>query len=73
MVLKKYTIALSSITFAIKAQNLLKYEGIKTEVIRTPKNLASGCGYSIVLYGSVEKALEVLEKNHINQKGIMEN
>jgi hypothetical protein len=73
VILKKYTIALSSITYAIKAQNLLKYEGIKTEVIRTPKNLAFGCGYSIVLYGDIDKALAILERNHINQKGIMES
>lgn len=72
MVLKRYTIALSSITYAIKAQNLLKYEGINTEVIRTPKNLASGCGYSIAFYGDVEKVIEVLNRNNISQKGIME-
>lgn len=72
MVLKKYTIALSSITYAIKAQNLLKQDGISTEVIRTPKNLASGCGYSLCFYDNIEKVLEVLNKNHISLKGIIE-
>ena len=71
--MKKYTIAFSSVTVAMKAQNVFRSEGIGTEVIRTPKNLASGCGYSLIYYGDIETAMGILEKRWIKCKAIMEN
>lgn len=45
--MKKNYIALSSITYAIKAKKILNLQGIRCEIERTPKNLGKGCGYSI--------------------------
>ena len=45
--MQKTIISLSSITYAIKAKNLLNSYGLNCEIVRTPKNLGSGCGYSI--------------------------
>ncbi len=71
--MKRYTIAFTSITIAMKAQNILRQKGIFAEVIRTPKNLASGCGYSIVLNGNLEEAIDYIEKSGIKYKAVTEN
>ena len=71
--MKRYTIAFTSITIAIKAQHVLRSKGFFTEVIRTPKNLASGCGYSVVVNGNIEEAIDYLEKSGIRHKAVMQN
>lgn len=71
--MNRYTIAFNSITIAMKAQNVLRSKGLFTEIIRTPKNLASGCGYSIVLNGDIEEAIDYLEKSSIRHKAVMQN
>lgn len=71
--MKRYTITFSSITIAMKAQSVFRSEGIRTEIIRTPKNLASGCGYSLIYDGDLETAMYILENRGIKFKSIMEN
>lgn len=71
--MKKYTIAFSSVTVAMKAQSVFRASGYRTEIIRTPKNLASGCGYSLIFYGDIEAATELLERKGIKFKSIMEH
>lgn len=70
--MKKYTIAFGSVTIAIKAQSVLNNYGIRTEVIRTPKNLSSGCGYSLTGYNDASTAIKTLEKAGIKYKAVME-
>lgn len=43
----KTLIAMTSITYAYKAKDILNGLGYFCEIERTPKNLGSGCGYSI--------------------------
>lgn len=71
--MKRYTITFSSVTIAMKAQRAFRSEGINTDIIKTPKNLASGCGYSLVYSGELEAAMDILEKRGIHCKSIMEN
>ncbi|MDE5860542.1 MAG: DUF3343 domain-containing protein [Oscillospiraceae bacterium] len=70
--MKRYTIAFSSITVAMKAQSVFRSEGIPTEIIRTPRNLASGCGYSLVYDGDIDTAINILENKGIKYKAVME-
>ena len=42
--MKLYLIAMRSITYAIKAKELLNRLGLFCEIEKTPKDLASGCG-----------------------------
>ncbi|HOV41500.1 MAG TPA: DUF3343 domain-containing protein [Oscillospiraceae bacterium] len=67
-----YLIALTSITYAIKAQNLLKSMGYYCEIQRTPKELATGCGYSIRVKGDIRTILKILENASIKQNGFIE-
>ena len=52
--MKKSLIAMTSITYAMKAKNLLNSLKYYCEIQRTPKDLGTGCGYSIacLLYTS---------------------
>lgn len=71
--MKRYTIAFSSVTIAMKAQSVFRSEGVRTEIIRTPKSLSSGCGYSLIYNGDITTAMNILEKKGIKCKAIMEN
>lgn len=71
--MNKYTIAFVSVTTAMKAQAILRANDFHAEVARTPRNLVSGCGYSVTIAGNIETALAVLERNGIKYKSVMEN
>lgn len=71
--MKKYTIAFSSVTVAMKAQSVLRNAGYRTDIIRTPKNLASGCGYSLIFQGDINAVTDILERKGIKFKSIMEH
>ena len=67
-----YLIACTSITYAMKAQSILRSFGYPCEIQRTPKNLASGCGYSIRVQGELSKIVTILNSAMIEQKGYAE-
>lgn len=71
--MNKYTIAFASVTAAMKAQAFLRANDFYAEVARTPRNLVSGCGYSVKIAGDVETALAILENHGIKYKAVMEN
>ena len=58
---------------AMKGYRILNRNKINAWVERTlPTRPQSGCGYSIVVYGNLQKALEVLKKNNIKVKSVIE-
>lgn len=68
----RYTlIAISSITYAMKAKRILNNMGYYCEIERTPKNLATGCGYSVRVKDDPEMISGILERNGIATKGKM--
>lgn len=64
--------AMTSITYAQKAQSLLRQAGIGCEIVKTPKELAKGCGYSIKVFSNAQGAKELLKGAGITIKGIAE-
>lgn len=66
--MQKSLIAVSSITYAMKAKKLLNSRGIYCEMQRTPKNLGSGCGYSIRVRDDIEFILSILDEENIAHK-----
>lgn len=66
--MKKTLITMTSITYAMKAGELCRKNGIRCDVVRTPKNIGSGCGYSLSVKGGAEKVLALLDKNSIPYK-----
>lgn len=68
----KSIIALSSITYAIKAKNLLNSSGYYCEIQRTPKDLSKGCGYSITVKDDLNLILSILSSENIKFKDYRE-
>lgn len=69
--INKYYIALTSITYAIKAKNLLNSSGYYCEIERTPKVLSKGCGYSIKVKDDINLILSILASENITVKDFM--
>lgn len=67
---KRY-IAMTSITYAMKAKTLLNEKKFYCEIERTPKNLGTGCGYSIVVKADPQEVAAVLSQNRIPYKEIL--
>lgn len=67
-----YLISMTSITYAVKAQNMFKQNGIRCRIVPTPKNVGSGCGYSIEPLTDRDTAQKLLEQNGIKFKGVFE-
>lgn len=70
--MNKSLIALTSITYAIKAKKYLNNLGYYCEIERTQKDFSTGCGYSIKVMNDPKKIIEMLEKNEIKCKAYRE-
>ncbi|MGN1133175.1 MAG: DUF3343 domain-containing protein [Oscillospiraceae bacterium] len=70
--MNKSLISMTSITYAIKAKSLLNSKKIFCEITNTPKNLGSGCGYSILVKENPEYITNLLNINNIPYKESME-
>lgn len=71
--MKKYTAAFPSVTLASKAKYVLETAGYEARLIRTPKTLGSGCGYSVVTNANAAAITSLLEQYGINYKAISES
>lgn len=67
---EKYIFAFPSVTTAIKAQSVLREYNISAEVIRTPKSLAVGCGYSVSAAVDPGTAAELFETKGITPRAV---
>lgn len=69
----QHLILVNSITYAIKGRDLLRANGHKSYIEKTPGNLDShGCGYSIIVYDKPDKAVSLLKSNGIKILGTSE-
>ena len=68
--MKKSLIAMTSITYAMKAKNLLNSLKYYCEIQRTPKDLGTGCGYSIAVTAP-EEITAILEKERIPFRNVI--
>lgn len=66
----RHLIGMTSITYAVKAQKLLKAKGVQVKIVPTPKNMGSGCGYSLETSGDAEAVLRILSENGIKYKEV---
>lgn len=61
-------IALTSITYAMRAKTLINSYGYYCEIERTPKDLSKGCGYSIRVKNDINQILSILQTHEIKYK-----
>ncbi|MGN0666250.1 MAG: DUF3343 domain-containing protein [Huintestinicola sp.] len=69
----KHTIAFASLTHANKAKAVFSEYGIPSEVIRTPKTPASGCGYSVIADAPPELLISIMGHNNLHYRSISES
>ncbi|MBR4622028.1 MAG: DUF3343 domain-containing protein [Ruminococcus sp.] len=69
--MQKHLIAMTSITYAMKARALLAGMGMYCEVVRTPKNTGTGCGYSIAVRDDPKEIASILNSHKIPHKGVI--
>jgi hypothetical protein len=68
----KTLIALSSITYAIKAKSLLNSIGYYCEIEKTPKSLTKSCGYCIKVKNDVNLIVSILTSEGIKVKDFIQ-
>lgn len=64
----KTLITMTSITYAMKAKAILNNKKIYCEIEKTPKNIGSGCGYSIRIKDNTNYIIKILDENNIPYK-----
>ncbi|MEE1219609.1 MAG: DUF3343 domain-containing protein [Ruminococcus sp.] len=63
-------IMLSSVTYAMKARDLLRKNNINSMLVRTPVHLKTrSCGYSLYVPNQLEKAVKILGSKGITILG----
>lgn len=63
-------IALSSVTNAMRARDLLKKHGIKSQVTRIPSSYNKGqCSYGLKINSRLYEAVDILRDNNIKISG----
>lgn len=71
--MKEYFFLLSSVTSAMKGEDLLKKNGFRASVFRDSKINPYGCGYVIKVFGEKEIISEILKKAGIRINEIRES
>ncbi len=65
----KLTVKLTSVTYAIKARDVLRRQGIKATFRKNPKpENGEGCGYVLTVSNAPENTLQILTFNGIDIK-----
>lgn len=70
--MKNTLITMTSITYALKAKAFLNNKRIYCEIEKTPKNIGSGCGYSIRINDDPNYIISLLDSNNIPHKDFFE-
>ncbi len=68
----KPLIMVSSVTYAMKAKELLTRHGIRGYVERIPRTAETGCGYGVYVPQGADTAERILRENNIRILGRME-
>lgn len=64
--MKKYEIMVGTVTYALKAKDILRNNGFKAYVERKSANIGKyGCGYSVVVNDDISRARSILDDNGI--------
>lgn len=70
--MQKAIIAFASVTYANKAKAALNRSGYSAEIRRTPRNIAHGCGYSVLTDAPSDILTKFMEENNIPYKTVSE-
>ena len=63
--MKRYSIATGTVTYAMKARDLLRKKGYKAKIERKTGENIKGCGYVVIFEGDIDTAEMLLKKSGI--------
>ena len=63
--MKRYIIATGTVTYAMKARDLLRKNGYTVKIERITGDKTLGCGYVLVLTGDIKEAEKILNNGGI--------
>jgi len=67
----EYVLTFKNTNFAIKAERFLLADKIKIGVMPLPSQISAGCGICLrISQDEIDRSLEVLKKNNINEIGL---
>ncbi len=62
----KHIIVTGTVTYAIRGRDILRNNGYKASVERNSSGLGRlGCGYGILVFGDITKAVQILKQNNV--------
>lgn len=68
----KNLIMVTSVTYAMKAKEVLIRRGIRSDIVRTPKHRSpTGCGYSLYVPKRTDEAVGILNSAGIKVLGVL--
>lgn len=73
---KKWVIVLGSVTYALKAKEILQKNNIVSYMERNKKTKEFGCGYGVTLgknYKNIDNVVELLKSNGIKILAVLES
>ncbi len=70
--MKNYSIVTGTVTYAIRGRDILRRNGYKANMEKTKGGLNNGCGYSITVYGDINKIEPILRNFGIKILEIIE-
>lgn len=71
--MEKNLIIVGSVTYAMKAKEVLFSNGIKSYIERNKKTKEYGCGYAICVFKNLDESVDLLRKNGIKILEVLEN
>lgn len=72
MKVNRVNIKFSSVTYAFKAKEIIEQNGGRVSLIKNPNpKKGEGCGYSLTVYGNVDKYIKLIKINKIKYIGIV--
>jgi hypothetical protein len=71
--MRTYTIRLTSVTYAIRAQKLLEQRGIRSHIKKLSQSIGvHGCGYGLSINSDLSQAIQILSSAGIRIVETME-
>ena len=72
MAMKFYYVTFRSVTHGQRGEKLLKAEGIRCHLLRTPKWMESkGCGYSLRIWtNDISRSVALLRREHVQMQRV---
>ena len=68
--MNKAIVRFTSVTYAMKAKNIVESNGGKVTVKRNSKPMAKeGCGYALLISGNIDKMINLFDLNRVKYIG----